>query len=125
MCTDGIPSIQGKEKGLFGLMKKGEEIQNFISFHCIIHQESLVSKLHTNGNNTFHNVMQTDFRVTNYFISERSLRTVTGYDDLLMHSEVRWLSRGKILEQFLSHLPEICTFLDSKGKWEPELEYPC
>lgn len=39
-----------------------------------------------------------------------------------MHSEIRWLSRGKVLERFL--LPEICTFLDSKGTHQPELKDP-
>ncbi len=131
VCTDGAPSMRGKEKGLVGLMKKREEIPNFISFHCIIHQESLVSKLR---NKTFQNVMQTVVRVVNFIISRalnhRQFRQLiedydTEYSDLLMHSEVRWLSRGKVLERFLSLLPEICTFLDSKGKREPELEDPC
>ncbi len=131
MCTDGAPSMRGKEKGLVGLMKKREEIPNFISFHCIIHQESLVSKLR---NKTFQNVMQTVVCVVNFIISRalnhRQFRQLiedynTEYSDLLMHSEVRWLSRGKVLERFLSLLPEICTFLDSKGKREPELEDPC
>ncbi len=131
VCTDGAPSMRGKEKGLVGLMKKREEIPNFIRFHCIIHQESLVSKLR---NKTFQNVMQTVVCVVNFIISRalnhRQFRQLiedydTEYSDLLMHSEVRWLSRGKVLERFLSLLPEICTFLDSKGKREPELEDPC
>lgn len=130
VCTDGAPSMRGKEKGLVGLMKKREEMPNFISFHCIIHQESLVSKLR---NNEFQNVMQRVVRVVNFIVSRalnhRQFRQLiedydTEYGDLLMHSEVRWLSRGKVLERFLSLLPEIRTFLDSKGKHEPELEEP-
>ena len=54
VCTDGVPSMRGKEKGLVGLMNK-DEIPNSISFHSIGHQESLVSKLR---NNEFKNLMQ-------------------------------------------------------------------
>ncbi len=130
VCTDGAPSMRGKEKGLVGLMKKRDEMPNFISFHCIIHQEALVSKLR---NNEFQNVMQRVVHVVNYIVSRalnhRQFRQLiqdydTEYSDLVLHSEVRWLSRGKVLERFLSLLPEINTFLDSKGKHQPELKDP-
>jgi len=119
VCTDGAPSMRGKEKGLVGLKKKREEIQNFVGFHCIIHQESLVSKLKIKS---FQNVMQTVVCVVNFIVSRalyhRQFRQLieeydTEYGDLLMHSEVRWLSHGKVLERFQSLLPEIFTFLDS------------
>lgn len=67
--------------------------------HCIIHQESLVSKLR---NNEFQNVIVV--HVVNYIVSRalnhrqfRQLIEETEYSDLVMHSEVRWLSHGKVL----------------------------
>uniref|UniRef100_H3AYD7 Uncharacterized protein n=1 Tax=Latimeria chalumnae TaxID=7897 RepID=H3AYD7_LATCH len=45
VCTDGAPNMRGKEKGLLGLMRKQEGIPKFIMFHCIIHQEALVSQI--------------------------------------------------------------------------------
>lgn len=47
-------------------MNKRDEMANFISFHCIIHQETLVSKLR---NNEFQNVMQRVVHVVNYIVS--------------------------------------------------------
>lgn len=38
------------------------------------------------------------------------------YGDLLMHTEIRWLSRGRILKRFLSLLNEIKEFMQSKGE---------
>ena len=38
------------------------------------------------------------------------------YGDLILHADVRWLSRGKVLQRFLDLLPEIIIFLKSRGE---------
>uniref|UniRef100_H3AYD9 Uncharacterized protein n=1 Tax=Latimeria chalumnae TaxID=7897 RepID=H3AYD9_LATCH len=58
VCTDGAPNMRGKEKGLLGLMRKQEGIPKFIMFHCIIHQEALVSQ-----------IMQLVVKVVNFIVS--------------------------------------------------------
>ena len=36
------------------------------------------------------------------------------YCDLLLHTDVRWLSRGGLLERFQELPPEVIQFLDSR-----------
>ncbi|KAJ4938998.1 hypothetical protein JOQ06_028461, partial [Pogonophryne albipinna] len=38
------------------------------------------------------------------------------YGDLILHADVRWLSRGKVLQRFLDLLPEIISFLKSRNE---------
>ncbi|XP_028313963.1 general transcription factor II-I repeat domain-containing protein 2B-like [Gouania willdenowi] len=38
------------------------------------------------------------------------------YGDLLLHTEVRWLSRGKILQRFVSLLSDIKAFMEMRGE---------
>ena len=38
------------------------------------------------------------------------------YGDLILHSEIRWLRRGKILHRFLSLLPVIKVFMESRNE---------
>ncbi|XP_035234068.1 general transcription factor II-I repeat domain-containing protein 2B-like [Stegodyphus dumicola] len=45
----------------------------------------------------------------------------TQYDTLLMHNNVRWLRRGRVLEIFISCLDEIRLFLNEKGQDYPQL----
>ena len=104
VCTDGAPNMRGKEKGLIVLMRKKEEIPNFTTFHCIIHQEALLAKP---KDCELQNVMQLVVRGVNFIVSRslkhRQFRELlaeyeTEYGDLVMHNEVRWLSRGRVLE---------------------------
>ncbi|KAJ3607182.1 hypothetical protein NHX12_026695 [Muraenolepis orangiensis] len=45
LTTDGAPSMVGKEKGFIALLRKDPETPDFFSYHCILHQEQLCSKL--------------------------------------------------------------------------------
>ena len=65
--------MRGKEKAPVGLMNKRDEILNFISIQCIIHQETVVSKFR---NNEFKNEMQRVVHVVNYFVSSALNQTV-------------------------------------------------
>lgn len=38
------------------------------------------------------------------------------YGDLLLHTKIRWLSRGRVLLSFLSLLDEIQEFMQSRGE---------
>ena len=43
------------------------------------------------------------------------------YSDLIFHCDVRWLSRGKVLDRFLALLPEIKQFLTEEQQNFPDL----
>ncbi|KAJ8014730.1 hypothetical protein DPEC_G00018750 [Dallia pectoralis] len=45
----------------------------------------------------------------------------SAYEDVLYYTEVRWLSRGRVLRRFYDLLPEINTYLQSKGETVREL----
>ncbi|KAJ3590823.1 hypothetical protein NHX12_008771 [Muraenolepis orangiensis] len=68
-------------------------------------------------------------RVINFIVAralnDRQFKTlldeVNNYPGLLLHSNVRWLSRGKVLSRFAACLNEIRTFLEMKGVGHPEL----
>ena len=98
---------------------------NFVAYHCIIHQEALCSKYAN-----IEDVMLTVVRVINFIrtraLNRREFRVLMNevnseYGDLLLHSEVRWLSRGRILERFSVFLPQILVFLERKNKYFPQM----
>uniref|UniRef100_A0A8C1QSJ5 DUF4371 domain-containing protein n=1 Tax=Cyprinus carpio TaxID=7962 RepID=A0A8C1QSJ5_CYPCA len=122
ITSDGAPSMTGKHKGLIAEMRKISP--DLLAFHYIVHQQALCSKL---VDGYFVEVMNTVVKVVN-FIRVRPImhhrfivlldELDSAYGDLILHSEVRWLSRGKVLHRFLAVLPEIVNFLNDIGEGE-------
>jgi hypothetical protein len=107
--------MTGKQNGLAGLLRQSGV--NCPLLHCIIHQEAPCGKSIKQSC-----VMKTFVKTTNLIrggnktLSHRKFREFLqqielSYGDLLLHSEVRWLSAGKCLERFFALRSEIPIFL--------------
>ncbi|KAM6965926.1 general transcription factor II-I repeat domain-containing protein 2A-like [Tautogolabrus adspersus] len=116
VVTDGAPSMQGKHTGFAGLLQQSGVDCPIL--HCIIHQEALCAK-----SMNFSHVMDLVTKVTNLIRGgNRSLNhrkfgafldeVSAAYGDLQMHTEIRWMSRGKCLERFFALRAEIPVFLE-------------
>ena len=101
ICTDGTPSMGGCIKGLVSFIKKKKE--NVIVTHCFLHREALMSR--TLGEN-LREVLDEVVKMVN-FIKTRPAKSrvfekiCTNMDfqhkRLLLQTDVRWLSRDKVL----------------------------
>lgn len=127
VATDGAAAMVGKNLGLIGLLKKDENIPDFIPIHCIIHREHLVAK-HFNFEHIFTPVVKiVNFIRTNAknhrqfrnFIDELELETEVS--DLSLYCIVRWLSTYNILNKFVMLLEPIIEFLEIKKQLYPQL----
>ncbi|XP_026475737.1 general transcription factor II-I repeat domain-containing protein 2-like, partial [Ctenocephalides felis] len=127
VTTDGAAAMIGKDRGFVKLLENhiGHKILNF---HCIIHQESLVAKI---SSQRLIPVMNTVVKIVNFIVSRSSLthrqfkslveEMESEYVDLPSYSHVRWLSRGNVLNKFVSCLEPIKVFLNEKEQHFPEL----
>lgn len=106
VCTDGAGAMLGKN---VGLAKRISDVANesYVSSHCILHREALASKkiapilnetLEISVkiiNNIKANALHS--RIFSHICSESG----SEHDNLLLHADVRWLSRGKALARLL------------------------
>lgn len=126
ITTDGAPAMVGKNVGFITLCKNDEEIPSFTSYHCIIHQQSLCSKVLDSRH-----VMNVAFKIVNSIraksLQRRQFRALleeceADHGELLLHTDVRWLSRARFLKRFRELLSEIKQFLRTKEETYPQLE---
>lgn len=126
VTTDGAPSMVGKNVGFVQLLKQ-EVNHNLVEFHCILHQQALCAK---DSLNSLKNVMAIVTKIVNYItahaLNKRQFTKLlsevdTQFSGLLMYNNVRWLSRGQVLNRFVELLEEIRLFLNEKGLDYPEL----
>ncbi|XP_038162410.1 SCAN domain-containing protein 3-like [Cyprinodon tularosa] len=119
VCTDAAASMTGSAKGLVARIKKENPLIKWT--HCVIHREALASK---KMSPVFHDVLNDSIKVINFIKSRpinkrlfRSLCENTGaeHTELLLHTEVRWLSRGKVLNRLFELRAEVHTFLTKHG----------
>ncbi|XP_029452690.1 general transcription factor II-I repeat domain-containing protein 2A-like [Rhinatrema bivittatum] len=124
--TDGAPCMVGKNRGFVALLREHEK-RPILSFHCILHQEALCAQM---CGEQLGEVMSLVIWVVNFIVAralnDRQFKTLldevgNNYPGLLLHSNVRWLSRGKVLSRFAACLSESRTFLEMKNVEHPEL----
>lgn len=125
ITTDGAPAMIGNKSGFVALCKGDDDIPNFIDYHCIIHTQILCSKVLK-----FNHVMDVAFKIVNSIrsksLSRRQFRALLNecgeeHNELLLHTDVRWLSHATFLARFRELLPQITSYLQSKGDSYPQL----
>ncbi len=117
--TDGVPSIIGSVQGFVSRVKKKSEI---ITTHCFLDREVLVLK--TIGY-YLKQVLDINVNMVN-FIKQRPLKSrmfarlceniQKDHVTLLLHTEARWLSRGKILTRVFELRRELLLFFKENKK---------
>ncbi|KAF0737720.1 general transcription factor II-I repeat domain-containing protein 2-like, partial [Aphis craccivora] len=126
ITTDGAPSFCGNKKGFLALCKNDNSFPHFFQYHCIIHQQALCVTV-ININNVMELVVKIVNSISGKALKRRLFRELMDevdchYGDLLLHSNVRWLSKGKVLHRFKELLPQIKIFLQEIDIVYEELE---
>jgi len=110
--------MSGAGIGFVGLLKSALREKNITDviaiFHCIIHQQNLCAK-----SLAFKHVMGPVIKAVNFIrarrLNHRQFQKLlddhgTEHQDLLHFSEVRWLSKGRMLRRFYELRKEVTLF---------------
>ncbi|CAG9815991.1 unnamed protein product [Phaedon cochleariae] len=126
VTTDGAPSMVGNKNGFISLFQT-DVGHSILEFHCIIHQQALCAK---SGLTYFDNVMAVVTKIVNLIsanaLNKRKFDALLDevnsvYNGLLMYNNVRWLSRGNVLQRFVDCLEEVRLFLQNEERID---QYP-
>ncbi|MBN3279890.1 ZMYM6 protein, partial [Polyodon spathula] len=100
-------------------------VAKFWTFHCIIHQEQLVSET-LNLDDIMNPVLEIVNFIHTKALNHRQFKMLIDEleDDLTLHRTVRWLSRGKVMLCFLELLDAVKLFMEEKHKDYPKLSDP-
>ena len=115
VCTDGAPAMLGCRSGFVTLVKQKNPAVE--STHCLIHKEALASRTLPKN---FKQHLETVIKVVNFIkgsaLNTRLFRRLcegmeADHESLLFHTQVRWLSKGNMLQRVLELFDEVVAFL--------------
>lgn len=115
VCTDGAPVMLGRNSGFGALVKA--DAPHIIVTHCILHRHALATKTLPPK---MAEVLKTVVECVNYvrnsalrhrIFSELCKEMGSEFEVLLYHSNVRWLSRGQVLNRVFAMRVELALFL--------------
>ena len=121
VCTDGAATMLGKNVGFHAKLKSLNSVGPITFTHSIIHREALAAKKISAELSV---VLQDAVKIINY-IKSRALNSClfsnlckeidSEFSSLLLHTEVRWLSRGKALKKLIVLKDEVMQFLSKSN----------
>ncbi|XP_068206246.1 protein FAM200C-like [Palaemon carinicauda] len=115
VCTEGAPAMMGNKSGFAASVK--EMVSDIITKHCVLHRHALAIKTLPSH---FKEVLSICVKVVNYIWGRALNHKVfklfceemgSEHQVLLFHTEMRWLSRGKMLTRIAELADEIAIFL--------------
>ena len=116
VCSDGAASMTGYHSGVVAKIKEVAH-KEMLFAHCIIHREHLASKkLSPDLKNVLTNAVKIVNAIKSRPLNSRLFQALcesmdSQHDHFLLHAEVRWLSRGRILSRLFELREETKHFL--------------
>ncbi|XP_077150810.1 SCAN domain-containing protein 3-like [Ranitomeya variabilis] len=139
ICTDGAAAMTGRLSGLTTRVK--EFASECESTHCVIHREMLASrKMSPELNSVLQDVIKVINHIKTHALNSRLFEQLCEEMDadhkrLLLHTEVRWLSKGRALARVFELRDPLYRFLLEKKsplaahfsskEWVTKLAYLC
>ncbi|XP_026955338.1 SCAN domain-containing protein 3 [Sagmatias obliquidens] len=118
VCSDGAASMTGKHSEVVTQIK--ELAPECKITHCFIHRESLaMKKISPELNSVLTDIVKIVNYVKSNTLNSRLFSLLcdnmeADHKQLLLHAEIRWLSRGKVLSRMFEIRNELLVFLQSK-----------
>ena len=117
--TDGAVAMVGKHRGFIALMKR--KIPVLIATHYFIHRQHLVARnLRAKLHHSLHIVIKCINKIKANSLNDRLFRPLChdnkeDFEHLLLHTEVRWLSKGTFMTRFYFLYDLVIEFLSGIG----------
>ena len=117
MCNCGARSMLDRHRGFMKYLK--EAVPDLLTVHSVIYRQNLVAK---NISDRLHDSLNTIIRAANSIkaraLNSRLFRQLCSENDdefkqLLLHTEVRWLSKGNCLRRFYSLFSIVVKFFQA------------
>ena len=113
-AMDGAPSMHGKQNGFIAHMKA--LCPSILAAHCVGHRHHLVAKkISSDLHESLRVVIQTVNKIKSHSKYDRLFRKFCIDNEqehvrLILHTEVRWLSKGNCLARFVKLFDTIVNF---------------
>nr|XP_012321234.1 SCAN domain-containing protein 3 [Aotus nancymaae] len=118
VCSDGAASMTGKHSEVVTQIK--ELAPECKTTHCFIHRESLaMKKISAELNSVLNDVVKIVNYIKSNALNSRLFSLLcdnmeADHKQLLLHAEIRWLSRGKVVSRMFEIRNELLVFLQGK-----------